>query len=236
MAMQIDHIHMGSANHYESVYRIMMETGLGHYDGGTMGAHQADLAPPGAVGHKAVPLGGEVYIEIETIVDPFGTEDPKSHPWWYTKAVAKGDIFSGLCLRVDTMEELAEVAKRHNTVIVPVPGTRLRPDGPMVKFWETPSAGVAWAKGLPPWYCWEDRMNVHPSGQPIVAAPHQVNPLGVAWLEMGGTESQMADWLGVPPSTFLMRFNGKPLLGLYAVGVKTDKGEVVIRRRPATDV
>jgi hypothetical protein len=227
MAMHIDHIHMGSANHYESAYKITKETGLGHYDGGFMGV--------GLVGHKAVPLGGTNYIEIETIIDPFSTEDPKTLPWWYTKAVEKGDIFSGLCLRVDTMEELAEVAKRHNTIIAKTVGTRTRPDGPMVRFQQAPSAGLTWEKGLPNWYCWEDRMYIHPSGQPVVASPGEVNPQGIAWMEMGGTESQMADYLGCSPSEFLMRFNGKPSLGLYAVGVKTDKGEIEIRRRPATD-
>lgn len=77
-------------------------------------------------------------------------------------------------------------------------------------------------------------MYCHPSGQPAINTPGLVNPMGVEWLEMGGTEAEMADWLGQDPKTLNMRFNGKSL-GLYAIGVKTDtKGTVEIRRPSAT--
>jgi hypothetical protein len=56
--------------------------------------------------------------------------------------------------------------------------------------------------------------------------------MGVEWLEMGGTEAEMEEWLGQPPSTLKMRFNGKSL-GLYAIGVKTDTAGIVEIRRPS---
>ena len=69
---------------------------------------------------------------------------------------------------------------------------------------------------------------MHPSGQPVFNWPGCVEPQGIAWLEVGGTEKEMYDHLGVPlePSLLLV---DKPQ-GLYAIGVKTNKGEVVIRR------
>jgi len=44
----------------------------------------------------------------------------------------------------------------------------------------------------------------------------------------------MSEWMGVPASNYPFRFNGK-VPGLYAVGVKSDKGEIVIRRKSATE-
>jgi hypothetical protein len=96
-----------------------------------------------------------------------------------------------------------------------------------------PSAAEAWPKGLPNWYCFEDRINMHPSGQPVIPAPGLVKPMGLAWVEVGGTEAEMARWLGEPASKYPLRFNGKTL-GLYALGIKSDKGEIVVRRKPQT--
>jgi hypothetical protein len=145
-------------------------------------------------------------------------------------------IFSGLCLRVCTMEELAEVASRHGGTIRT--NTRTPPDGPPVKFWEAPHARAGadpWESGKPTWCCWQDRLYMHPSGQPVVNAPGLVQPRGVAWLEMGGTKAQMQRWLGQNPDDLKLKFNGKSP-GLYAIGVTTDIGEVEIRRPSATGV
>lgn len=230
MAAILDHIHMGSNNVYTTAHDITQTLKIGHYDGGFMSSI--------TVGHKAVPLGGGVYIEIESLIDPFATADLAQLPWWYTKALAAPEksIWSGLCLRVSTMEELGEIAKRHGGTISPRAGRRTRPDGPGVKFWSAPAGpnlSNAWETGRPNWYCWEDRLYIHPSGQPVIPAPGLVSVQGVSWLEMGGTQQEMADWLGQHPDTLSMKFNGKSL-GLYAVAVKTDVGEVVIRRRSAT--
>jgi hypothetical protein len=147
----------------------------------------------------------------------------------------KSPIFSGVCLRVTSLAELGEIAKRHGGTIRPTPSTRTPPDGPSMKFWDAPyAAGAAdpWETGKPTWCCWEERLYMHPSGQPGVNAPGLVQPLGVAWMEMGGTKAQMQAWLGQNPDDLKMRFNGKAA-GLYAIGVTTDVGEVEIRRPSA---
>jgi len=223
----LDHIHIGCANVYTTALDLMKATKIGHYDGGF-----ADIV---SIGQKTMPLGGGAYLEIESIVDPFATADPARRPWWYTRAVSmKSAIFSGLCLRVATLDELNDVAKRHGGT------TRLNvrtpPDGPPVKFWEAPSGGGdadPWRAGKPTWCCWEDRLYRHPSGQPVVNAPGLVQPLGVTWLEMGGTKTQMQTWLERNPDDLMMRFNGKSP-GLYAIGIRTDAGDVEIRRPSAT--
>jgi Glyoxalase-like domain len=228
----LDHIHMGCTNVYTTAFDLTKSTKIGHYDGGFVGNI--------TVGHKSVPLGGSgVYIEIESIVDPFATADVTKRPWWYKRAVAvKSPIFSGVCLRVNTMDELSEIAKRHGGTIRPTIGFRTPPEGPEVKFWDAPYAprmADPWETGKPTWCCWEDRLYMHPSGQPVINAPGLVEPMGVAWMEMGGTKAQMQEWLGQTPDDLHMKFNGKSL-GLYAIGVSTDVGEVVMRRPSATGV
>ena len=229
MAATLDHIHMGCTNVYTTAFDLMNATKIGHYDGG--------FASTIVIGQKTMPLGGGAYVEIESIVDPFATAAASKRPWWYKRAVAvNSPIFSGLCLRVSTMEELAEVARRHGGTIRT--NTRTPPDGPPVMFWEAPHARAGadpWESGRPTWCCWQDRLYMHPSGQPVVNAPGLLQPRGVAWLEMGGTKAQMQQWLGQNPDDLKLKFNGKSP-GLYAIGVTTDIGDVEIRRPSATGV
>ena len=62
--------------------------------------------------------------------------------------------------------------------------------------------------------------------------PNITRPDGIAWIEVGGTEKAMYDWLDVRAGTFPFKFNGKRP-GLYAVGVKTMKGSEIVIRRPS---
>jgi hypothetical protein len=225
----LDHLHVGCTNIYTTAFDLMKTTRIGHFDAGFVDSI--------TTGQKAVPLGGDggVYMEIEGIVDPFASANPARRPWWHKRAVAaRGSIFSGVSLRVNTMEELRDIAKRHGGDVRL--NTRTPPDGAQFKFWSAPhSAAMAdpSESGKPTWCCWENRLYMHPGGQPIVNAPGLVQPMGVAWLEMGGTRAQMQEWLGQNPDDLKMKFNGKSP-GLYAVGVNTDGGLVEIRRPSAT--
>ena len=229
MAAILDHVHIGCANVCTTAFDLTKATKIGHYDGGFTG--NASIA------QKTMPLGGTAYIEIESIVDPFATADAATRPWWYKRAVAvKSAIFSGLCLRVNTMDELREVAKRSGGAVRAKASTRTPPEGVTVKFWDAPFATGSpdrWKRVSRPGAAGRICLYAHPSGQPVVNAPGLVDPGGVAWLEMGGTKAQMQEWLGQNPDDLRMKLNGKSA-GLYAIGVSTDAGEVVIRRPSAT--
>lgn len=224
MAATLDHIHLGCTNVYATAFDLMTATRLGHYDGG----FTRDIV----VGQRTMPLGGGVYLEIEGIVDPFATSEALRRPWWHARAASlKSAVFGGVCLRVETMEELNDIARRHGGAARL--NIRTPSDGPQVKFQEAPfGAGDPWQTGKPTWCCWENRLYAHPSGQPVVNAPGLVQPAGVAWIEVGGGRAQMQSWLGQHPDDLRMKFNGKAP-GLYAIGVNTDAGDVEIRRPPA---
>ena len=86
---------------------------------------------------------------------------------------------------------------------------------------------------MPNFYYYPDQPG-RPSNQPVVATQHLVTPTGVKWVEYGGTEAEMAKWLGIPnPGEVLkMKFNGKSL-GLWAVCVGAEGKEDIVIRRPA---
>jgi hypothetical protein len=228
--IHIDHIAIGCTDLYEASDRMRKETGLGFYDGGWF--------PPIGMANKIFPLGGQTYMEIESVTNPAKMAALKSPIADYLhKGFSAGeDTFTGLCLGVDSMEELEELAKRHQSKIPdPHLGTRIRSSGTQFLAYQTPGAELCWPKGLPNWYYFTD-MTLHPSGQPVEPYPGLHRPTGISYIEMGGTEKEMTDWLGVPASTMPFKFNGQAK-GVYAVAVKTEDGpEIVIRRKNAASL
>jgi hypothetical protein len=225
MAMHLDHISISTTNLYYGAHRLRLETGLSFYDGGFFAGGNAN---------RIFPLGGQTYLEIGGVVEAAKVREVKDRPWWYSKVAVLGESFSGLCFRVDTMEELEEIAKKKNYTINQNPVTRTRPNGSQVKAFSAPGAGDTWPKGLSNWYYFTN-FAMHPSGQPVFNWPDIVRPDGISFLEVGGTPKEMTEWLGVDESTFPFRYNEKAA-GLYAVGVKTMKGgEIVIRRPSCTE-
>lgn len=226
MAMHLDHVSISSPNLFYGAHRLRLESKLSFYDGGHL--QSGDHA------NRIFPLGANTYLELNGIVNAHAVADPKSRPWWYEKVQTVGECFTGLGFRVDTREELDAIAKKKRYAIAQAPIARVCPNGYVLRAFSAPSGQLTAPKGLPNWYWFED-FPMHPSGQPPSTAPKITRPDGVAWIEVGGTEPQMYDWLDVPAGTFPFRFNGK-LPGVYAIGVKTMKGgEIVIRRPSATE-
>ena len=226
MAIHLDHFSISSPNLLYGAHRLRLESTLSFYDGGHFlnGDHA----------NRIFPLGANTYLELGGIVNAQSVADPKTRPWWYDKVQTVGECFTGFGLRVDTLDELREVARKKRYEIAQAPITRIWPNGYVLRAFSAPSTLTSWPKGLPNWYWFED-FPMHPSGQPPSTAPKITRPDGIAWIEVGGTEKELYDWLDVPAGTFPFRFNGK-LPGLYAIGVKAMKGgEIVIRRPSATE-
>ena len=226
MAIHLDHFSISSPNLLYGAHRLRLESTLSFYDGGHFlnGDHA----------NRIFPLGANTYLELGGIVNAQSVADPKTRPWWYDKVQTVGECFTGFGLRVDTLDELREVARKKRYEIAQAPITRIWPNGYVLRAFSAPSTLTSWPKGLSNWYWFED-FPMHPSGQPPSTAPKITRPDGIAWIEVGGTEKELYDWLDVPAGTFPFRFNGK-LPGLYAIGVKAMKGgEIVIRRPSATE-
>jgi hypothetical protein len=225
MAVHLDHFSISSPNMFYGAHRLRLDSALSYYDGGHFQS--------GDHGNRIFPLGNNTYLELNGIVNAESVRDPKNRPWWYDKVQAVGECFTGFGLRVDTREELDAIARKKRYSIAQ-PTTRVWPNGYELRAFAAPSQQMAWTHGRPNWYWFED-FPMHPSGQPPTTAPKITRPDGVAWIEVGGTEKEMSDWLDMPAGSLPFKFNGRPP-GLYAIGVKTMKGtEIVIRRPSATE-
>ncbi len=109
--------------------------------------------------------------------------------------MASGDHFGGLCLRVDTQQELEDLAQKRGWAISK--SGRMRTSGIFLPWMSDSTTPRPWPRGLPKVYFWTE-MKTHPSGQTIEPTPGLTRPLGVSLVEVGGSEADMVAWLGLP--------------------------------------
>ncbi|AHH99782.1 hypothetical protein KALB_6423 [Kutzneria albida DSM 43870] len=218
MVFHLDHMCLGVSDLADGVRRFREETGLGVYEGGVF--------PEAGLGVWIVPLGGEVYAEIEGVADP--GRAARGAGAWISRATGDGrDRWMFWCLRADTLEELQEVAERLGGQVSSIPG-RVQPDGTRRVITSAPGIDQSWRHGLPNWYYRAD-----PASNPARGAVTGGRiAQGVTWLEVGGDETVLRKHLGA--ETFdrlpLRVVPGEP--GLHAVAVRTAEGEEVVLRRP----
>ena len=230
--LQLDHFAMFSQNFYESTFRLSQETGLGNYDGG--------FFPNFGIGIKVVPLGPDLFLEIEGVID-FAVikrelDNPASR---LLGLLSKREAFSAYCFRTDTLEELEELAKvagfEVGYDVLNEDNAQQMMNGEKNITIMAPLAGQAWPRGMPNVYYWPD-MSKHDARYPVLEGTGRVTPLGLSWVEVGGTAADFEAWFGgyTKAKDHPLRFNGKTH-GLYAIAVNTDQGEVVIRRPSTTE-
>ena len=225
----LDHIALWTRNNYRSTYELSRETGLGSYDGGFLPGH--------GIGQKIVPLGGDVFIEVEGIID-FDVYRAGS---FITDAIARntveGDCFMAWCLRSDSLEDLEAFAEHRGTEVqggitgglITMTGATGADDMAI-----TPSVPESWLFGKPNMYH-EPDLTDHMGSRGAQDGTGSVTGQGVAWIEIGGSRDDLRDWLGpvftATEDAVDIRYNGGRS-GLHAVGVNTSDGEREIRRQP----
>ncbi|NKL55016.1 VOC family protein [Rhizobium leguminosarum] len=215
--IHIDHVCLGTRNLWEGTERLRAETGLGFYEGGWF--------PKLGLANKIFPTGGDTYIEVESVVDVHEYESGNPAARFFRDKCRDGDVFIGWCARVDSREELEQLARRLGSDVFET-GLRQRADGTLGVAIRTPETIPCWKVGLPNFFYVAD-ITKHPSR---MSTQHGTKtPLGLSWLELGGTEEEMNDYLGMSAASLNLRFNGGAH-GLHAMGVSTTAGEVEIRR------
>jgi hypothetical protein len=166
--------------------------------------------------NRVVPLGDD-YVELIAVADPerarasaFGrsvARQAAAGEAWLTFAVSTDDL-DGVAGRLGL--EVSE-------------GRRDLPDGSALR-WR--SAGLEDERrepGLPFFIAWDVPPEHHPGR---TRAGHGIRPRGIAWIEIGGDEARLADWLG--GAELPVRVVGGPSV-VRSVAVATEAGEVVIR-------
>jgi hypothetical protein len=215
--IHVDHVCLGTRNVFEGAQRLREETGLGCYEGGWF--------PRLGLANKIFPTGNDTYIEVESVVDVHEYENGNPAARFFREKCKDGDVFIGWCARVDTRQELEGLAKRLGSDVIEST-LRQRPDGIMGVAVRTPETIPCWGVGLPNFFFVTD-MGKHPSR--VAPQYGTKTATGIEWLELGGSDEEMSDYLGVDARTLDLRFNGLAH-GLHAMSVMTTVGAVEIRR------
>ncbi len=228
----LDHFSLITRNQSEATFRLSRETGLGSYDGG--------FFPKFGAGIRVIPLGEDVFLEIQSLVDLDVMKRELETPSFFGQVLMKRrETFLAWCFRTDTEAELEEFSRvtghKIDREVLNYENAQQMMNGDKNVVIEAPNALECWPQGMPNVYWWPD-MTKHDSRYPVEARTGDREPLGLAWVEVGGTEADFDAWFGglTRAKDHPVRFNGGKH-GLYALGVKTTKGEVTIRRPSLND-
>jgi hypothetical protein len=207
--LRIDHVVLAVRDLDTSAARLWEEHGLRFASGGRH--------PRWGTGNMIAPLGRD-YIELLGVVDEeigSGTVLGRT----LMDLSEDGDRWFSVCLADD---EIGATAARLGLEVQP--GARTRQDGTEVR-WR--GAGIE-ERGedlwLPFFISWEVPVGHHPGAAP---AEHRVPVEGIAWVEVGGDDARLREWLGgadVP----IRVVDGDPRV--HAVGLRLrDGGEIALR-------
>ncbi|MCE0764093.1 VOC family protein [Pseudonocardia kujensis] len=227
----MDHIAVWSRNLFETTYELSSQTGLGNRDGG--------FFPGLGLGQKVISLGGDVYIEVESIANHRMILDRSWIALEVERQTANGPCFVGWCLRTDRYEDMEHFAQIRSTRVMPeIPGGKMRMSGPTRGLANVPVFSDSWMLGLPNLYYVPD-LSEHPSRLPIQPGTGAEVATGVTEIEVGGSEEELRSWLGdlIDPTSFPFEiaYNGRAH-GLYAVSFGTSTCEKTIRLNSVTTV
>ena len=108
MPLHIDHISLASPHIFRSADTLSKETGLGYWTGEWLRDSSVNIVPLGPPGN---------FIEISGFIDIFSLRHMDERKQWILDITETGDHFNGLCLGVDSMDELEMFAKHWKSTV-----------------------------------------------------------------------------------------------------------------------
>ena len=204
-----DHVIYGTSDMDVAAARWLQDYGLASYVGGR---HEGR-----GTGNRIVPLGPS-YLELMGVVDraEAGTSDVGR---WLLSSIADGDRLFAWCLRTDDIEGVSE-----RLGLTPEAWTRALPDGGILSWRLEGLARSVLDPSLPFFIQWDVPDDALPGrGE----AEHEVEPSGIAWVEVSGDADAIQRSLGGAELDVRVVADGGR--GVTAVAVRTSDGELVIR-------
>lgn len=208
-SLRLDHVMYVVRDLDEAARRVRFELGLDSYAGGEhVGIGTAN---------RVVPLGDEQYVELMAVTDE---TTARSNPVGQTVLdwAGEGEGLRAWCLSTTGIDAVAARLGLNATA-----WTRLRPDG-VELHWRLAGVDRSMADASLPFFIqWDVPPSLHPGAERV---DHTVEPLGIAWIEVGGDPERIAAWTERAdlPVRVVPRRPG-PL----ALGIATPDGEVVLR-------
>ena len=204
--LAIDHVLIVTRDPKATAARLAADHGLASVPGGRHVGH--------GTANVIVPLGA-AYLELVFVADETEASESPFGRWVSEMARTGADRPAGWCARTDDIDS---VAARLGLDVTPM--SRARPDDPPLA-WRLGGLDEVLGTPLPFFIEWQVAAADHP-GRSIV--PHQVEPIGIAWLEVGATEPRLDVWLG--PHELDLRPTGGPSI-LGRIGIETATGTIV---------
>lgn len=204
--LHIDHVIYAAVDVDAAAERLRREHGLGSLPGGVL---------QGGTTNRIVPLEPPGFLELLGITDPTLPDGA-----WLAHALAGRDRVLWWCLGVDDLDDAAE---RRG---LPLRASRMEMvDGPPRAF---RTAGMT-SYPLPFFISFDmdrdDRMRLREAR--YREAAHDCAPGGFTFVEVGDTPEMFGAWLGEHDMP-VRHVPGAPS-GIRAVGIATERGEVVLR-------
>ena len=209
ISLVIDHVVMAVRDLDDAGDRLLRDHGLASAPGGRHARW--------GTANRVVPLGDD-YIELIGVVD---REQAAGTVFGRTMMdlTADGDRWYAICLASDDVDAIA-----HRLGLAIEPGARTRPDGAELRWRGAGLEAPERDPWLPFFITWDTSPELHPGRTPV---EHPSGAAGIAWLELGGDEARLREWLGGAELPIRV-VDGEP--GLRAVGLRGSSGaEVVLR-------
>jgi hypothetical protein len=175
-AVRIDHLILAVTDLEASAAELRAQTGLAAVPGGTH--------PDWGTANAIVPLGGS-YLELVTVVD---SERAPGSAFGRAVAGAADGALVGWAVAPDDLDATAA-----RLGLDQQRGRRAVAGGGTLS-WAMAGTEEAITRGLPFFLRWDDEA----SNPAHVTAPHDVEPTGIAWVEVGGDRAALDAWLGGP--------------------------------------
>jgi hypothetical protein len=137
-------------------------------------------------GNWIVPLG-DAYLELMTVVDAVEAQN-NALGRWVIDQTRYGDRLAAVCLRTDAIDEIADRLGR-----APESMARRTEDDAELRWRLVGLDAALSAEQLPFFIQWDTEDGQHPGRMP---AEHTNAPSGIPWIEFGGDQQRLADWLG----------------------------------------
>lgn len=216
--IEFDHVLLGCRNLYVAADQLREEAGLECYEGGYFKGI--------GLAQKLVPLGNFQYLEIESIIDVQEASDSERTIGRHIlEATRDAPRFISTYLRTDDFQGHVE-----RLGLEPWVPRKTSPTGEERKVaLVAPRVDETIESFLPIWFQMED-MSKHSANRSV---NHRSAPNGIAWVELGGDETRIREWVGPEVDTLPLRFaGGNPGINAVAIAM-VDGREIVIR--PSAD-
>ncbi len=206
--LKFDHVILAVTDLAAGAELMFRKTGLGSVPGG----RHTGLG----TGNRIIPLGPD-YIELMGIVD---ADQAAGSPLgrWVARRLTIREGLAAFCLAT---EDIDAVGRRLG--LNPEPMERRAPDGTTLG-WRLAGLEAAMTDPCKPFFIqWDIPPEKHPGR---MAAEHEVTPLGISWVEVSSDPGVIPAW--IEDSSLDVRITPGES-GIFAVGVRTADGELVLR-------